>query len=152
MKDQTVKSEYSGVVLKGAAAKCYIALRERRANEDKAADQLKADIKRKAADLRTAAELKAADKYTTAPERRAAAVKYRAEARQRARDYKWKIERRAMDSNNDLCKKSEIAAERKIDALLLEAIDEQTGSEGHLAAYIRALSEKLSDLRHHLGT
>jgi hypothetical protein len=145
MKGTQVRSEFNGRLLKGATANCHIAIMKSRRAERKAADDLKADIKRKAAELKTAAELRAADKYTVTAERKAAAVKYRAKARKLAEKYKYEAKRRAMDTRGKVYREARIAAEQKVEELLLEALDKENGEIGYLEMHLRGLQDTLRD-------
>jgi hypothetical protein len=151
MKITTVKSVFSGFMLKGVDAKCYIALTNQRAAEKQADDDLNVNIKRKAAELMASAELKAANECTTTARRKATAVKYRAAAREEASNYKFALERQAWEISANPRKMSLIAAERKIDELLTEAVDEQSGQNGDLRTYLPALTGGLQQRFNKIG-
>jgi hypothetical protein len=150
MKRTRVRSERTGALLEGANAKCYNALKNLWAAERKVNDDLQADIERKAAELETAAELKAADEYKTA-KRKPPAAKYRAAARKKAKNYENKVMDQAMRTRGKLYEMSDIAAERKLDELLLEAIDEQNGDSGHLGRYLWAIRAGLEERLNKIG-
>jgi hypothetical protein len=151
MKIAKVKSVFSGFMLEGVDAKCYIALMNQKAAERQADDDLRVNIKRKAGELKASAELKAANERTTGARRKANAAKYRAAAREEASNYKHDREYQAMKIHEDRCEISMIAAERKIDELLTEAVDEQDGQNGDLRAYLRALRDGLQQRFNKIG-
>jgi hypothetical protein len=151
MKRTRLRSRSSGIVLEGVNARCYTALMNLRAAERQADDDLQADIKRKAAELMASAELKVANECTTGARRKANAVKYRAAAREEASNYKHDREYQAMKIHGGRCEISMIAAERKIDELLTEAVDEQGGQKGNLGTYLWALRAGLHQRFNKIG-
>ncbi len=151
MKRKQVTSKLSGFVLKGASAQCHDAVWKLRTAEREAYEARKEEVKRKRAELRTAADVKAADEYEIAAERKVAAAKYRAETREKAKKYEWELHRKASNTSGKLYKKSLVAAERKVNELLLEAIDTQIEPNGHLGVYLRELRLILSQQLRHIG-
>lgn len=146
-----IKNAYTGNTLQGFAAECYIAVMKARAAQREADETLKVEIKRKAAELKTAAELRAAKEHTTTAERKAATVRYRAEARERAATYKEKLERKQRATYGSSLKVIRLAAERKIDGLLREAISGQNGLGGHIDLYLWMLGRHLTDRLNEIG-